>query len=86
MTDSFAGQPRGHKRVRSDFIRHHGITGEKQDKSTSVRRVPSIKALNVRHSSIAIHVTREYSKSYEGIPRVQIQDLIDPSQAFTSVL
>jgi hypothetical protein len=43
LTDSPAGQPRGHKGVRSDFIRNHGITGKKQDKSTNVRRVPFIK-------------------------------------------
>lgn len=49
LTDSFAGQPRGHKRVRSDFICHHGITGEKQDKSTNVGRIALIKTLDVRH-------------------------------------
>jgi hypothetical protein len=49
LTDSFAGQPRRHKCVRSAFVRHHGITGEKQDKSTNVGRVPLIKALDVRH-------------------------------------
>jgi hypothetical protein len=49
LSDSFAGQPRGYKGVRSDLIRHHGITGEKQDKSTNVGRVPLIKALDVRH-------------------------------------
>jgi hypothetical protein len=49
LTDSFASQPRGHKGIRNDFIRHHGITGEKQGKSTNVGRVSLIKALDVRH-------------------------------------
>ena len=92
LTDSCAGLPRGHKDVRSDFIRHP------PDHRTKTVQIGERRAYTVDRGSrcpsfsIAIQVTREHSKSYKGIPRAQttdtlvalskqFPDIIEPSQA-----
>jgi len=90
LTDSFAGQPRGHKGIRSDLIRHHWITGEKQDESTNVGRVPLIKTLDVRHffnrHSGYARTSEKLQGNFARVPATntrvalskQFQDLIEP--------